>query len=88
MTKKKKEKDEYSPLKRPIIFICNEAYGKSMIPIKELAIKVKIEGASESRLMKRLWEIVRAEDIQVTTQLLQTICSQSNYDSRSTINTL
>lgn len=43
----KRERDDHPPLKRPIIFICNDFYGKNVAPLKELVLAIKIESAGK-----------------------------------------
>jgi hypothetical protein len=44
----KRERDEHPPLKRPIIFICNDFYGKNTAPLKEIVLAIKVEAAIKS----------------------------------------
>ncbi len=43
-TKKRKDTDVV-PLRRPIIFICNDMYARALNPLREIALAVKIEEA-------------------------------------------
>ena len=42
-TTNKRERDDHPPLKRPIIFICNDYYSKNLAPLKEIVLPVKVE---------------------------------------------
>ncbi len=43
--------------------ICNDGYAKQLYPLKDLVLKVRIEGASDRRIDERLIEILRQEGI-------------------------
>ena len=45
---KKRERDDHPPLKRPIIFICNDFYSKNLAPLKEIVLAVKVEAAMKT----------------------------------------
>ena len=51
--KKRKNTDVIS-LRRPIIFICNDMYAKALIPLREIALSIKIGESSPDRLRSRL----------------------------------
>lgn len=51
---KKKKDDGIRELRRPIIFICNDAYAKALMPLKEIALQIKIDASSHDRLLSRL----------------------------------
>lgn len=61
--KKSKNKNGVRELKRPIIFICNDAYAKALMPLKEIALQIKIEGSSYDRLLQRLRHICKSENL-------------------------
>lgn len=48
---KKKKDDGIHELRRPIIFICNDAYAKALLPLKEIALQIKIESSCYERLL-------------------------------------
>lgn len=46
IVKPKKKDTDVVPLRRPIIFICNDIYAKALLPLKDLALNVKINQAN------------------------------------------
>jgi hypothetical protein len=40
--KKVKKSDKYFPIIRPIIFICNDLYDKSLRPLRDISFQIKI----------------------------------------------
>lgn len=63
-TSNKRERDEHPPLKRPIIFICNDFYGKNTAPLKDLVLAIKVEAAIKSQILDRVGYILRQENIE------------------------
>ena len=59
----KKDQEKFPALSRPIIMVCNDGYDKKLYPLKDLVLKVRIEGASDRRIDDRLIEILRMEGI-------------------------
>ena len=55
----KKKNSDVVPLKRPIIFICNDMYAKALMPLRDFALTVKIEESHPERLIKRLRQICK-----------------------------
>lgn len=52
---KKKQKDtDVVPLVRPIIFICNDMYAKALMPLREIALAIKIGESNPDKLIQRL----------------------------------
>lgn len=49
--KKKKKDTDVIPLQRPIIFICNDMYAKALLPLREIALAIKIDQASPEKLI-------------------------------------
>ncbi len=60
----KRERDDHPPLKRPIIFICNDFYGKNTVPLKEIVLAIKVEAANKSQILDRVSHILRQENIE------------------------
>lgn len=86
---KKKNKDtDVVPLQRPLIFICNDIYARALLPLKEIALTVKIEEASREKLVTRLREICKSEKVQIDDRILRELAEETRYDARSCINTL
>ncbi len=65
MTKKKKKDTDVVPLVRPIIFICNDMYAKALMPLREIALAIKISGASPDKLRDRLRQICKQENVSI-----------------------
>lgn len=63
-TSNKRERDEHPPLKRPIIFICNDFYGKNTAPLKDIVLAIKVEAAIKSQILDRVGYILRQENIE------------------------
>jgi hypothetical protein len=59
-TKKKMNKDtDVVQLRRPIIFICNDMNDKVLMPLRDLALAIKIEESSPDKLISRLRHICK-----------------------------
>jgi chromosome transmission fidelity protein 18 len=65
VTKKKKKDTDVMPLVRPIIFICNDMYAKALMPLREIALAIKISGASPDKLRDRLRQICKQENVSI-----------------------
>lgn len=76
------------PLKRPIIFICNDMYARALAPLREIALTVKIEEASRKKLPDRMRQICKLEGVAIDDQVIREIAEETYYDARSCINTL
>eukprot|EP00347_Sterkiella_histriomuscorum_P000515 403375550 len=85
---KKKKDDGIRELKRPIIFICNDLYSKALMPLRDIALCVKIEESNYERLLQRLRFICKKENFKVDDQILRELCEETRFDARSCINTL
>ena len=85
----KRERDDHPALKRPIIFICNDFYGKNTAPLKEIVLAIKVEAAIKSQILERVSYILRQENIEnIQIGLVQSIVDQANGDARSCINNI
>jgi hypothetical protein len=51
VAKKKKKDTDVVPLVRPIIFICNDMYAKALMPLRDIALAIKISEASPEKLI-------------------------------------
>ncbi|CDW81860.1 chromosome transmission fidelity protein 18 homolog [Stylonychia lemnae] len=87
-TNKKKKDDGIRELRRPIIFICNDLYTRALIPLREIALAVKIEESNFERLLTRLRYICKQENFKIEDQIVRELCEETRYDARSCINTL
>ena len=85
--RKQKKKNEFPPLNRPIILVCNEGYAKSLYPLKDLCLKIRVPQVGQFRLTERICEILRAEEIRdIDNQLIQSVIQQCGGDARSCLN--
>lgn len=62
-TKKMKKDTDVIPLRRPIIFICNDIYARPLAPLKEIALSIKIEEADRQKLLARMRDICQKEKV-------------------------
>jgi hypothetical protein len=51
LQKKKKKDTDVVPLVRPIIFICNDMYAKALMPLREIALTIKIGESHPDKLI-------------------------------------
>ncbi len=63
--KKKKKDTDVVPLVRPIIFICNDMYAKALMPLREIALAIKIGESSPDKLIQRLRYICKVEKVSI-----------------------
>ena len=63
--RRKKRDDGIRELKRPIIFICNDLYSKALLPLRDIALTVKIEESNFERLLSRLRFICKRENFKI-----------------------
>jgi len=63
-------------------------YSKQLIPLREIALTIKIEEASPSLLLKRLRFICKEEKVEIDDVVIRDLAEVSNYDARSCINTI
>lgn len=61
-------------MKRPIVFICNDAYAKALRPLREIALSIKISNSNSERLLKRLRQICKEEGVKVEDRVLRELC--------------
>lgn len=57
--KNKRDRDDHPSLQRPIIFICNDFYGKNTAPLKEIVLAIKVEAAIKNQVLDRVSHILR-----------------------------
>lgn len=86
--KKKKKDTDVIPLVRPIIFICNDMYAKALMPLREIALTIKIGESSPDKLISRLRQICKDENVSIEDQIIKELAEETNYDARSCINTI
>ncbi|XP_061088741.1 chromosome transmission fidelity protein 18 homolog [Conger conger] len=85
---KKKKKKTQSVLLRPIICICNDLYVPALRQLRQQAFILTFPPTQPSRLVQRLAEISRCQDMKVDTGALMALCEKTDNDIRSCINTL
>ncbi|KAJ8363965.1 hypothetical protein SKAU_G00127960 [Synaphobranchus kaupii] len=85
---KKKKKKAESVLLRPIICICNDLYVPALRQLRQQAFLLSFPQTQPSRLVQRLAEISRCQDMKVDTGALMALCEKTDNDIRSCINTL
>ena len=72
----KEKKKEFPVLNRPIIMICNDAFGRNLFPLREITLKLKVNAAVKDRIVERIGEILKSENIigvdnQVINQIIE-----------------
>uniref|UniRef100_A0A7S2ZB03 AAA+ ATPase domain-containing protein n=1 Tax=Rhodosorus marinus TaxID=101924 RepID=A0A7S2ZB03_9RHOD len=72
----------------PIIALCNDVYVKALRPIRSIAPCYAMQPVAKVDLVERLLEILTIEGVAVNHILLEEIAELSNYDVRSSLNTL
>ena len=85
--KKGKGKSE-SIITRPIICICNDQYAQVLRPLRGVADSFNFRSTKTERLVKRLKDICRQENIHVPGNVLSVLCNRTDNDIRSCLNTL
>jgi DNA polymerase III delta prime subunit len=91
---KKRAKEDYPALIRPIIFVCNDGYSKPLFPLKDICLRLKVVSCSVNRIQERLDEILKKEGYRtgvVNYKLDKTIAGiihQCNGDMTNTLNTV
>lgn len=58
---KKKDRDEFPALQRPIILVCNDFFAKCLWPLKEIMLSIKVNGPSQRDLLERAEYILKKE---------------------------
>jgi len=75
-------------IKRPIIFICNDSYVKSLKELRKRALVFNFKKPETSKLMKRLYEICVKERLLIDQDTLLRVCEQNDNDIRGCLNML
>ncbi|CAG9774025.1 unnamed protein product [Ceutorhynchus assimilis] len=88
VVKAKKGTKPQTILKRPIICICNDAYGPALRPLRQIAFVINFPQTSSSRLAERLMEIARRQQIKTDTSTMMLLSEKSNNDIRSCLSVL
>ncbi len=84
----KKTKKPVNMVKRPIICICNDMYGKSMAQLRKVAVVFSVKCMDAARMTASLRSVCLKEHVSVGSDLISALCKQSKYDMRSCLNTL
>jgi DNA polymerase III delta prime subunit len=58
---KKKSKEDFPPLIRPIILVCNDGFSRPLYPLKDLCLRIKVLACSPNRIQERVDEILKLE---------------------------
>lgn len=58
---RKRAKEDFPALVRPIIFICNDGFAKPLYPLKDICLRLKVLACSRNRVHERLDQILRTE---------------------------
>ena len=85
----KRKKEVFPALNRPIILVCNDGWARAVRAVIPIALRLKIQCASESKLENRVAEILRLEGVRGVDKMsgaIREIVEQSNGDARSCIN--
>lgn len=85
---KTKKKDAGFDLKRPIIFVCNDMYAKPLRSLRELSLQVKIPEANKERLIQRMRQICKLENVKIEDNVITNLAASTNQDARASINAL
>jgi len=75
-------------IKRPIICICNDLYAKTLAPLRKEGLVFHLKRANPYKLLQRLKEICKIENLNIENNLLKNLCEKSNSDIRVCINSL
>ena len=86
--KKKSKKKKETIITRPIICICNDQYAPVLRPLRGIADVYVFRGTKSERLVKRLKDICRNEQIHVPAKVLSVLVQRTDNDIRSCLNTL
>ncbi|VDO04706.1 unnamed protein product [Rodentolepis nana] len=88
---RKRSKKKALVLKRPVICICNDLYAPSIRPLRAPGAScyiLRLPPIDSNRLVERLDQIARLEDIVVDKQFLSILAETSGRDIRSCLNVL
>ncbi|KAJ8902385.1 hypothetical protein NDN08_006790 [Rhodosorus marinus] len=72
----------------PIIALCNDVYVRALRPLRSIAPCYAMQPVAKVELVERLLEILTVEGVAVNRNLVEEIAELSNYDVRSSLNTL
>lgn len=86
--KKSKSKKKETPLRRPIICICNDIYAPALRPLRYVAQVMYFKEVPMITVAKRLGEICAYEGLETDLGSLRVLAETTNGDLRSCINTL
>lgn len=75
-------------IRRPIIFICNDLYAKSIKPLRKDGLVINIKKVNPDRLLERLVFICKSENYSITKEEIKVIMEKSEYDIRRCLNIL
>eukprot|EP01135_Chromosphaera_perkinsii_P003049 Nk52_evm31s233 gene=Nk52_evmTU31s233 len=75
-------------LLRPIICICNDLQAPAVKPLKTISASFLFQTTNPVRLTSRLREICVKEGLKIDNQALNLLCQMTEFDIRSSLNTL
>ncbi len=75
-------------LARPIIAVCNDLYAPALRRLREHALVFRVDKPDASRLLARLRELCRREQLAADTKSLLALVDLTDGDIRSCLNTL
>ncbi|VUZ45540.1 unnamed protein product, partial [Hymenolepis diminuta] len=88
---RKRGKKRALVLKRPVICICNDLYAPSLRPLRVPGAScyvLRLPPIDSNRLVERLDQIAKLEDIVIDKRFLSTLAETSGRDIRSCLNVL
>ncbi|XP_022687359.1 chromosome transmission fidelity protein 18 homolog isoform X2 [Varroa jacobsoni] len=84
----KKKKKKPKVLLRPVICICNEAWGPALRQLRQTALMLQLPQTQSHRLVFRLQEVLRKERMKYDRAALQALSEKTGNDIRSCLCTL
>ena len=88
MIKADKTQPKQRRITRPIICICNNLYAPALRPLRSVARVFVMRETTSTRLMARLKTVCRNERLMLRSDALSLLCSRTDNDIRSCLNTL
>ena len=59
----KRVKEDFPPLIRPIILVCNDGFARALAPMKDICLRIRVFASSRNRIHERIDEILKNERI-------------------------
>lgn len=86
--KGKKKGESAVALTRPLICVCNDQYSPQLRELRKHSLVFNFNTPMETRLVQRLKQIMSLEGVELSTNVLMTLCDANGNDIRSCLNTL